>query len=63
MELAEHQPRTRIFVDCTPEELRMLPKPIHTTDYQTGVLLVEFERTIPNIIALRLNGIKYVSTE
>lgn len=57
MNLAEDQPRKRIFIECTLNELSILPKPVHVIDYQTGTLLVEFERTTITIVALRLCGL------
>ena len=57
MQLAEHQPRSHWFIECSRKDLPYIPKPDHTTDYQDGIYLVEIKRTLENQIGLRLCGL------
>ena len=58
MHLAPHQNQATIFLVCTEDELGKLPPITHRSDLSSGEWLVEMERNVANLVALRLLGFK-----
>jgi len=53
-----HRTERIVVVECSEVEAHVLPVPLHTINYQSGVLRLEYSYDTPTLVALRLCGIE-----